>query len=147
MAKTFITRTIDGQAAVEDGTWKDVTAEAATHRRSRVSVEDYSEAKEWSEQQCKWWKGVLLPALAEDTGDSIAYWENKLKLSVMPEDFQPITIIVDGSLFTYLPSITTLGIKKMNLMIEGSVAHLRDESIYGDKFHWVTLPDKDLRKR
>lgn len=147
MAKTFITRTIDGQAAVDDSTWEDVHAEAATHHRSRVSVEGYSEDKEWSEQQRKWWKGVLLPALAEDTGDSIAYWENKLKLSVMPEDFQPITIIVDGSLFTYLPSITTLGIKKMNLMVEGSVAHLRDESVYGDKFHWVTLPDKTLRKQ
>ena len=144
---TFITRTIDKQAAVEDGTWEDIQSEAAKHRRSKVSVESYSEAAEWSDQQRKWWKGVLLPALAEDTGDSIAYWENKLKLSVMPEDFQPITVIIDGSLLCYLPSITTLGIKKMNIMVEGSVAHLRDESIYGDKFHWVTLPDKALRKQ
>ncbi len=141
----FITNTIDGIAAVQDKTWDDVQVEAAKHHRSKVTVESYSEAAEWSDQQRKWWKGVLLPALAQ-TGDSIEYWETRLKLAVMPDDFQPVTIVIDGKLYKYIPSITTLGMKKMNLMVEGSVAHLRDERIYGDEFHWVTLPDKELRK-
>ncbi len=154
MSKVFITRTVDGLAAVDDATWEKIQAEAATHRRSRVIVESYSEDAEWSDQQRKWWKGVLLPALAKDTGDSEAYWEAVLKLVVMPDEFQFITVVVDGTKFTYLPSITELGIGKMNLMIKGSVAHLRDETIYGTKlvdgkevpvFDWVTEPRKELR--
>lgn len=145
MSKTFITRTIDGLAAVEDGNWREILAEAATHRRSRVLVESFSEDAEWSEQQCKWWKGVLLPALEMFTGDSAAYWEAVLKLAVMPDEFQFIKVSVDGTDFTYLPSITILGMKKMNAMIKGSVAHLRDEKIYHDKFLWVTEPRRELR--
>lgn len=146
MPKTFITRTIDGVAAVDDGKWQDVLTEAAKHRRCKVSVESFSEDAEWSQYQCAWWKGILLPGLAEDTGDSIAYWEAVLKLAVMPDDFQFINVVVDDTEFSYLPSITTLGMKKMNVMIKGSVAHLRDERIYGDKFHWVTEPRRELRK-
>ncbi|HDY87680.1 MAG TPA: hypothetical protein ENH82_06115 [bacterium] len=97
-------------------------------------------------QQIKWIKGVLLPALAADTGDSVAVWEARLKRNVMPEDFPP-TVVQDGPYVNVsLPSITTLGKKKMGQFIEGSVAHLRDEKIYGDKFLWVCLPDKELRK-
>ncbi len=142
---TFITRTIEGHAAVDDHTWQDILDEAASHHRSKIAVEDYSEAKEWSDQQRKWWKGVLLPALEMFTGDSQAYWEAVLKLAVMPDDFQFIKVTVDGTDFTYLPSITILGQKKMNHMVKGSVAHLRDERIYGDKFHWVTEPRRELR--
>ncbi len=151
----FITNTIDGKAAVQDKTWEDVQVEAAKHHRSRVTVESYSEAAEWSEGQRNWWKGILLPALEAFTGDSIAYWEAVLKLAVMPDEFKFITATVDGTKFTYLPSITTLGMKKMNQMVKGAVAHLRDETIYGTKlvngeevplFNWVTEPDKDLRK-
>jgi hypothetical protein len=142
----FITNKIEGHAAVEDGKWDDIEVAAAKHRRSRITVENWTEEREWSDRQRKWWKGVLLPSLAESTGDSLAYWENKLKLAVLPDDFKPIGVQVDVSYFFYLPSITTLGIKKMNIMVEGSVAHLRDEKIYGDVFHWVTLPDRDLRK-
>ncbi len=145
MSKTFITRLIDGEPAVEDATWEEIRAEAAKHRRSKVSVESYSEDAEWSDHQRKWWKGILLPSLAAHTGDSIEYWETRLKLAVMPDEFQPVTVVIDGTLYKYIPSITTLGMKKMNLMVEGSVAHLRDERIYGDEFHWVTVPDKDLR--
>ncbi len=145
MPKTFITRTIDGLAAVEDATWRQIEAEAATHRRSRIIVESFSEDAEWSEHQRAWWKGILLPALAADTGDSVEYWEAVLKLAVMPDEFKFITVTVDGSDFTYLPSITILGMKKMNLMIKGSVSHLRDEKIYHDKFLWVTEPRKELR--
>ncbi len=148
----FITNTIDGVAAVEDKTWDDIQVEAAKHRRSKVTVESYSEDAEWSDQQRKWWKGILLPALAKHTGDSVEYWETRLKLAVMPDDFQPVTVVIGGELYKYIPSITTLGMTKMNYMVEESVAHLRDgedergKSLYGDEFHWVTLPDKELRK-
>jgi hypothetical protein len=143
---TYITTTFEGHAAVNDGKWQDILDEAAKHRRSKITVEDYSEAKEWSDQQRKWWKGILLPGLAEYTGDSIQYWESVLKLAVMPDEFQFITVKCDGTTFTYLPSITILGQKKMNEMAKGAVAHLRDESIYGDKFLWVTEPRKELKK-
>ncbi len=152
MPKSFITNKIDSDAAVENGTWEDIQAEAATHRRSRVIVESYSEEAEWSDQQRKWWKGVLLPALAEHTGSSEAYWETKLKLAVLPDDFQPKSTTVNGVLYNYVPSVSKLPMKKMNLLIVGSVDHLRngvdekDKSLYGDYFHWVTLPDKELRK-
>ena len=142
----FVTNTIDGHPAVQDATWQDIIDEAGKHHRSKVTVESYSEAAEWSYQQCRWWKGVLLPALAKHTGDSVEYWETRLKLAVLPDDFQPVTVVIEGKLYKYIPSITTLGMKKMNLMVEGSVAHLRDERKYGDEFHWVTLPDRDLRK-
>ncbi len=97
-------------------------------------------------QQIKWLKGVLLPALSNDTGDSVAVWEARLKRNVMPDDFLP-TVVQDGTnVYITLPSITTLGKRKMGELIGGSVDHLRDENIYGDKFHWVTLPCKELRK-
>ncbi len=145
MPEIFITNTIDNKSAVENNTWEDIQDAAAKHRRSKITVENYSEAKEWSEQQRKWWKGILLPALAADTGDSITYWEAVLKLAVMPDEFPPIKTSVDGRDIIHLPSITTLGMKKMNTMVKGSVAHLRDEIIYGDKFLWVTEPRKELR--
>lgn len=146
MSKTFITRKVDDAAAVDNGTWDDIQAEAASHRRSRVTVESFSEEAEWSEQQRKWWKGVLLPALEDATGDSIAYWETVLKLAVMPDEFEPITTVIDGVTHKHMPSVTILGIKKTNILIKGSVAHLRDERIYGDTFKWVTEPDSSLRK-
>jgi len=143
---TYITRTIEGHAAVEDAKWQDILDEAASHRRSKVSVESYSEDAEWSDQQRKWWKGILLPSLAADTGDSVEYWESVLKLAVMPDEFQFITVKVDGSELTYLPSITILGQTKMNAMVKGSVAHLHEEKIYHGKFLWVTEPIRELRK-
>ena len=150
MAKTFITKSYEGEAA---GDWDGIQAEAGKHRRSKVTVEDWSEARELSEGQRNWWKGVLLPALHEDTGDSIQFWETTLKLAVLPDDFQPIATIIDGIGYTYIPSIKTIGLTKMNIMVEGSVAHLRGEKYlhlkgkkYGDQFQWVTLPDK-LKKR
>ena len=82
-----------------------------------------------------------MPALAQDSGNSLTYWENKLKLTVMPDDFPPIETVIDGREFVSLPSIKTLGVKKMNQMVEGSVAQCHE---WG--FLWVTLPDKELRK-
>lgn len=149
MPKTFITNQIEGQAAVVEHTWDDIQAEAASHRRSRVIVESWSEEREWSDGQRKWWKGVLLPALAEHTDNSELYWENKLKLAVMPDDFTPQRTVIDVEEYWYLPSVSTLSMKKMNKLIVGSVAHLRDEDsdeiVYGDEFLWVTLPAKQLR--
>ena len=138
----FITHKIDNQAALENAKWEDIQTEAAKHTRSRITVESYSEAQELSLQQIKWWKGILLPALSADTGDTVHYWENKLKLQILPDDVQPETIIIDGILYAYLPSISKLSIKKTNLLITGSVQYLRDECGFG----WVTLPCSELRK-
>jgi len=93
-------------------------------------------------QQIRWWKGVLLPALAKDTGDSIGYWETKLKLAVMPDEFTPFYVPMGKQVFPVVPSISKLSVKKMNIMIEGSVAYCRDEC----GLDWVTLPDPELRK-
>jgi len=98
-------------------------------------------------QQIKWFKGVLLTSLSKDTGDSREYWETVLKLAVLPDDFQPFYVPIGKQIFPVMPSITKLSKTKMVLLIEGSVAHLREERIYGDKFSWVTLPDKELRSK
>ena len=92
-------------------------------------------------QQIRWWKGVLLPALSKDTGDSISQWETRLKLAVMPDDFNPEIYEIQGQLCARIPSITKLGKKKMNQMIEGSVSYCRDEC----GLQWATLPDPELR--
>ncbi len=99
-----------------------------------------------TEQQRKWFKGVLLKGLAEHTGDSVEYWEAKLKLAVLPDDFKPFYVSMGRQVLPVVPSITKLGKRKMSALIEGSVAHLRDETIYSDEFLWVTLPDKELKK-
>ena len=106
------------------------------------AIKTLSPLEAHTDRQRRWFKGVLLPALKEDTGDSVLVWENRLKREVMPDDFPP-TVCQDGSnVYVSLPSIKTLGKKKMNQLIEGSVAHLRDKY----ELMWVTLPDSDLRK-
>jgi hypothetical protein len=90
-------------------------------------------------QQIRWWKGILLPALAKDSGDSVEYWETTLKLAVMPDEFVPYYIPIGKQIFPIIPSITKLSKTKMNQMIEGAVAKCHE---YG--LTWVTLPDKDL---
>ena len=92
-------------------------------------------------RQIAWWKGVLLPALAKDSGDSVGYWETKLKLAVLPDDFAPYYVPLGKQVFPIIPSITKLSKKKMNMIIEGSVHQLNE---WG--FLWVTLPDESLRK-
>jgi hypothetical protein len=91
-------------------------------------------------QQIRWWKGVLLPALSKDTGDSVEYWETTLKLAVMPDEFTPFYVPIGKQIFPVIPSITKLSKTKMNQMIEGAVAKCHE---YG--LTWVTLPDKELR--
>ena len=93
-------------------------------------------------QQIAWWKGILLPALAEDSGDSVGYWETKLKTEVLPDDFAPYYVPLGRQVFPIVPSITILSKKKMNLLIEGSVDKCHE---WG--FLWVTLPDKERRKK
>lgn len=147
MTKTFTTKIIDGEVAVQDGKADDILKEAAKHRRCKITVESYTEEREISLQQIRWIKGVLLPALSKFTGDSIAYWETRLKLTIMPDEFEPVETEVDGHKYTYIPSINTLSIEKTGIFMEGVVAHLRDDKIYGDTFHWVCLPDSSLRKK
>ena len=100
-----------------------------------------------TDRQRAWFKGVLLPSLAKHTGDSVEYWETRLKLAVLPDDFKPYYVPMGRQVCPVVPSITKLSKKKMNALIEGSVNHLRDESIYGDEFLWVTLPDPELRSK
>ena len=95
-----------------------------------------------STKKRKYWKGVLLPALSKDSGDSVAWWEAQLKLAVMPDDFTPVYVAMGKQVFPIIPSITKLSIKKMNTLIEGSVAHCRDNL----GLMWVVLPNPELRK-
>lgn len=94
-----------------------------------------------SYQQIKWFKGVLLPALSKDSGDSVEYWETLLKTSVMPDEFTPFYVPIGKQVFPIIPSITKLSIKKMSLLIEGSVAKCHELGLT-----WVTLPNAELRK-
>jgi hypothetical protein len=105
-----------------------------------ISKNDYI-----SEQQIKWWKGIFLPSLSNDNGEPVHVWENRLKLEIMPDEFEPVPVKVDGAEYVYIPSITKLSKKKMGVLMEGSVHHLRDNPKYGDRYQWVTLPNPDLR--
>ncbi len=101
-----------------------------------LSPSDYISAR-----QRAWWKGILLPALRKDTGESVSVWETRLKLAVMPDEFQPTAVVVCGKPYLHVPSIKDLSVKKMNQLIEGAVDYLRSIG-----FDWVTLPDSELRK-
>lgn len=131
---------INGVAAYNT---KAVYAECQKHERSIITVEPYSEAAEISDNQRKWWKGVLLPALSKYNGEHVRTWEIRLKLAVMPDEFQPEKTIVCGQVFYSVPSITKLSMKKLNTLIEGAVDFLRNEPY---NFDWVTLPDSSLKK-
>ena len=63
----------------------------------------------------------------------------------MPDEFQPVTVFLEGKIFNYIPSVTKLSKKKMGILMEGSVDHLRNDPKYGDHYQWVTLPDPELR--
>ena len=110
------------------------------------AIKTLTAAEYITDRQRRWLKGVLLPALSKHTGDSKEYWETRLKLAVLPDEFKPYYVPMGRQIFPVVPSITKLSKKKMSLLIEGSVEHLRDESKYGDEFLWVTLPDDELRK-
>ena len=139
------TKHFEGQLATQGGTFADIHEYASKLKRAAITVENADGLERWAPQQRKWWKGILLPQLAVFTGDSKGYWENELKLGVMPDEFHLICSHIDGRDHIHLPSITILNRKEMREMIEGAVAYLRDEKRYGETFHWVLLPDKDLR--
>ena len=134
-----------GEVAIVDATQAEIIAEAGKYDHAAITVENASGLERWTPQQRQWWKGILLPGLAKDTGDSVGYWETKLKLAVMPDEFHIVCSHIDGCDHRHIPSILILNRKEMREMIEGAVAHLRDETIYGDKFQWVMLPDPELR--
>jgi hypothetical protein len=137
----FLTHKVNDEAAIENGTWQDIQKEAAKHIRSKITVEDWSEFKEISYQQIRWWKGILLPALSKSNGDTENEWETRLKLAVMPDEFKPEKETIDGAEYTFIPSITILSMKKLNQLMESSVSMLHNWD-----FTWVTLPDSALRK-
>ena len=86
-------------------------------------------------QQRRWFKGVLLPALSRDNGETVRWWQKKLVTAIFPEDIEHEP---DGTVV--YPSIRDYGKKKMNTLIEESVSKCHE---WG--FLWVTLPDSDLR--
>lgn len=145
MSYTYPLRIIDGKRCFPKHI-TDIALEVPVGGALRVlSPKEYI-----SLQQIKWWKGVLLPALEKDTGDTVLWWENHLKLMVMPVEFAPKSYEYGGETFAYLPSITILSVKKMSLLMKGSVDYLRgkddDPDDNGKGFSWVTLPDSELRK-
>ena len=137
----FFGETIDGLLTLFDSQWHEIKIACSKHRRYTIDVREYSEAKEISYQQIKWWKGVLLPALSKDSGNSVVWWEATLKLNVLPDDFKPEKVEVLGTVAHILPSVKTLSAKKTNKLIEGSLEYLHEQG-----FTWVTLPDSSLRK-
>ncbi len=100
-----------------------------------------------SARQIAWWKGIFLPALSKDNGESIACWENRLKFEVLPDDFRPVVTWFGREKFKQIPSVTTLSVTRMTLLMKGSVQHLREDPKYGNHYQWVTLPDSALRKK
>jgi hypothetical protein len=99
-----------------------------------------------TEQQRRWWKGILLKSLSNDTGDSIHWWETYLKRTIMPDKFMPTPIASGKRVVNYVPSITILSKNQMTQMIKGSILELHDEEKHGDRFLGYTLPDKSKRK-
>ncbi len=94
-----------------------------------------------TDQQRNWWKGILLPALENDTGEARQQWEMRLKFAVMPDDFSIQIINVNGLDIASVPSITTLGKRKMSELIDGSIRQLH---VWG--FGWVEHPDPERRR-
>ncbi|KKN08793.1 hypothetical protein LCGC14_1052950, partial [marine sediment metagenome] len=70
----------------------DLKKATAKYPQAKVEVSEYKELQDISYRMIKWWKGILLPSLADFTGDSKAYWEGKLKLKVDPDYFAPFNI-------------------------------------------------------
>jgi len=123
-------------------TFKKPLAEILAELKAGGALKTLSPLDYISNQQIAWWKGILLPALAKDSGDSVGYWETKLKLAVLPDEFAAYYVPMGKQIFPIIPSITILSKKKMNVLIKGSVDKCHD---WG--FVWVTEPDKEKRKK
>ena len=135
MSRKFTTQRLNGEAATD---WHSIHVEAAKHEQGIIEVRALtSDDLELSDGQRKWWKGILIPSLATSTGHTERWWENELKLKVMPEEFQPTSKIIDGHEHWYLPSITKLSMERMNVLIVSTVKYLNDRG-----FDWVELPDE-----
>ncbi len=151
--RIFTTKRVNRQVRVLDYTQGEVWSEALKYSRAAIIVSNISTVQGITAAQIAWFKGILLPGLAAN-GDSVGYWEDLLKLNVMPDQFALVTTKTKNGEFEHLPSITSLSKSEMNELIVGSVAFLRDEDNkdprsgerYGKTFHWVTLPDPELRK-
>ena len=92
-----------------------------------------------TDQQRKWFKGVLLKALSEDNGESVRQWEIKLISAIFPDDVEYHAC--KNQVYLIVPSISSYGKHKMSILIDESVAMCQD---WG--FTWVTHPDPELRK-
>ena len=126
-------RTIDGEVMVNDAPQAEIVAEAGKYKRAAIIVTSISDTLRITYAQIKWIKGILLPGLSNQTGYSVGYWENELKLGVMPDVFQPITTTIDGQEHNHLGSITILSKTEANEFIEGTVAYLRAEKRYNKR--------------
>ncbi len=109
-----------------------------------------------TQQQRAWFKGVLLPALAAHSGDDKDWWETRLKTQVMPDVFSCRYVAVGKEVWRIVPSIKDLSKTRMIQLIQGSVAHLHDETIEGEpvpkpiyngEYSWVALPDPNWRQK
>lgn len=143
--RKFLTNRINGEPIPHGFKWQAIQTECCKYPTSIITVDAYSELREISLQMIRWFKGVLLPALATSTGDSVAYWETKIKLIVDPDYFKPFSIILDGIAFNCVPSIANMPMQRAINLVEGSVDHLRNAPEYDGHFSWVTLPDSSLR--
>lgn len=135
----YLGKVVDNQPQAN---WKAIYAECKKHKDKGfiVEVREYDLDKELSYKQIRWWKGVLLKALARDTGEPESKCEAVLKLTVMPDEFQPIKVKVGENEYTFIPSITKLSTKKMSKLMMESVQKLQE---WG--FTWATEPDPSLR--
>lgn len=138
----FQVNKIEGEACFDRPSFE---AELAKYEWSKVTIEPWSKSKERSLQQTRWWKGVLLPAMAKEKNLRKGEWEDTLKLNVMYQVFKPEkrrAILLDRTVHVYdhIPSISVLNCKQMNELIEGSVDWLR-----GEGYMWVTLPDSEMK--
>jgi len=92
-----------------------------------------------TDKQRAWFKGILLPALSKDNGESVRQWEIKLISAIFPDDVQYHAS--KNQVFLVIPSISQYGKRKMTTLIEESVPMCHE---WG--FTWVNYPDPELRK-
>ena len=103
-------------------------------------IKTFNALQAHTERQRDWWKGVLLPALSKKNSETKRQWEIKLIAAVFPKDIYYTS--VNNQVFPVAESISNYGKKKMNILIEESVARCHELG-----FDWVTLPDSSLRSK
>ena len=103
-----------------------------------LKVEVLTPAEYITERQRKWFKGILLPALSESTGDSKRWWEIRLISTIFPQDLTYFAL--NKQVHVVIPSISSFGKKKMSTLIDESVPWCHE---WGQT--WVTYPDPELR--